>query len=143
MRGMYWSLITVSTYISQITNKYLFNVGSHYNILCEGMNEHSGVSMRSLWLQYRDWTEEKLSQGWYLSPIQRGCQGIDRAPESQRNLENKVEGSRKLEFREFSGISEIISESSSVMPYSLQPHGIYSLWNSPGPNTGVGSLFLL
>ena len=47
-------VITVSTFISQITNKYLFNVGSHYNILCEGMNEHIGVSLRSLWLQYRD-----------------------------------------------------------------------------------------
>ena len=29
------------------------------------------------------------------------------------------------------------------MSYSLQPHGLYSLWNSPGQNTGVGSLFLL
>ena len=25
----------------------------------------------------------------------------------------------------------------------LQPHGIYSPWNSPGQNTGAGSLFLL
>ena len=25
----------------------------------------------------------------------------------------------------------------------LQPHGLYSLWNSPGQHTGVGSLFLL
>ena len=26
---------------------------------------------------------------------------------------------------------------------TLQPHGLYSLWNSPGQNTGVGSLSLL
>ena len=26
---------------------------------------------------------------------------------------------------------------------SLQPHGLYSPWNSPGQNTGVGSLSLL
>ena len=26
---------------------------------------------------------------------------------------------------------------------TLQPHGLYSPWNSPGPNTGVGSHFLL
>ena len=27
--------------------------------------------------------------------------------------------------------------------HSLQPHGLYSPWNSPGQNTGVGSLSLL
>ena len=32
------------------------------------------------------------------------------------------------------------SESCSVMSDSLQPHGLYSPWNSPGQNTGVGSL---
>ena len=26
---------------------------------------------------------------------------------------------------------------------TLQPHGLYSPWNSPGQNTGLGSLFLL
>ena len=35
------------------------------------------------------------------------------------------------------------SESCSVMSDSLQPHGLYSLWNSPGQNTGMGSLSLL
>ena len=34
------------------------------------------------------------------------------------------------------------SESCSVM-FSLWPQGLYSQWNSPGQNTGVGSLFLL
>ena len=29
------------------------------------------------------------------------------------------------------------------MFYSLQPHGLYSPWNSPGQNAGVGSLSLL
>ena len=28
-------------------------------------------------------------------------------------------------------------------PTLLQPHGLYSPWNSPGQNTGMGSLFLL
>ena len=32
------------------------------------------------------------------------------------------------------------SESCSVVCDSLQPHGLYSPWNSPGQNTGVGSL---
>ena len=35
------------------------------------------------------------------------------------------------------------SESLSVMSDSLQPHGLYCPWNSPGQNTGVGSLSLL
>ena len=35
------------------------------------------------------------------------------------------------------------SESGSVVSDSLQPHGLYSPWNSLGQNTGVGSLFLL
>ena len=37
----------------------------------------------------------------------------------------------------------MICESRSVMSNSLRPHGLYSPWNSPGQNTGVGSLSLL
>ena len=35
------------------------------------------------------------------------------------------------------------SESHSVVSDSLQSHRLYSPWNSPGQNTGVGSLSLL
>ena len=35
------------------------------------------------------------------------------------------------------------SRSCSVVSNSLQPHGLYSSWNSPDQNTGVGSLSLL
>ena len=35
------------------------------------------------------------------------------------------------------------SKSCSVMSDSLWPHGLYSPWNSPGQNTGMGSLSLL
>ena len=34
-------------------------------------------------------------------------------------------------------------ECHSVVPDSLWPHGLYKPWNSPGQNTGVGSLSLL
>ena len=34
------------------------------------------------------------------------------------------------------------SESCSVMSNSLGPHGLYSPWNSPGQNTGLGSHYL-
>ena len=36
-----------------------------------------------------------------------------------------------------------VCESRSVVSNSLWPHGLLSLWNSPGQNTGVGSLSLL
>ena len=35
------------------------------------------------------------------------------------------------------------SEIHSVVSNSLRPHGLYSTWNSPSQNTGVGSLSLL
>ena len=35
------------------------------------------------------------------------------------------------------------SEIGSVMSESLRPHGLYSPWNSPGQNTGVGSCSLI
>ena len=38
---------------------------------------------------------------------------------------------------------EWVSESHSAVSDSLWPHGLYSPWNSPGQNTGVGSLSLL
>ena len=38
-------------------------------------------------------------------------------------------------------ISRCVSHSG--MSNSLRPHGLYSPWNSPGQNTGVGSLSLL
>ena len=40
-------------------------------------------------------------------------------------------------------VSYSLCESHSVMYDSLQPHQLYSPWNSPGQNTGVGSLSLL
>ena len=36
-----------------------------------------------------------------------------------------------------------VGDLSSVPSDSLRPHGLYSPWNSPGHNTGVGSLSLL
>jgi len=35
------------------------------------------------------------------------------------------------------------SENRSLVSDSLQTHGLYSPWNSPGQNTGMGSLSLL
>ena len=38
---------------------------------------------------------------------------------------------------------KITCERHTVVSNSLQVHGLYSPWNSPGQNTGVGSLSLL
>ena len=46
-------------------------------------------------------------------------------------------------FHHFPPILQSESEICSVESNSLQPHGLYSLWNSPGQNTGVDSLSLL
>ena len=59
-----------------------------------------------------------------------------------------VSQDKKEQKHDLGQISEIntfeeVSESCSVMSNSLQPHGLYSAWNSPGQNTGVDSLSLL
>ena len=43
----------------------------------------------------------------------------------------------------FGKLVTVKSEHRSVVSDSLWPHGLYSPWNSPGQNTGVGSLSLL
>ena len=40
-------------------------------------------------------------------------------------------------------LMKVESESHSVVSHCLQPYGLYSPWNSPGQNTGAGSLSLL
>ena len=40
-------------------------------------------------------------------------------------------------------MNEWMNESHSVVSDSLRPHGLQNSWNSPGQNTGVGSLSLL
>ena len=49
--------------------------------------------------------------------------------------------SRKV--RDYKHLSESEGESHSLVSDSLWPHGMYSSWNSPVQNTGVGSLSLL
>ena len=41
------------------------------------------------------------------------------------------------------GLPQSLSQSRSAVSDSLRPHGLYSPWDSPGQNTGVGSLSLL
>ena len=59
------------------------------------------------------------------------------------NLENSEEAKRLEGVHFHFSPRENESESHSVVSDSLPPHGLYSPWNSPGQNTGVGSLSLL
>ena len=43
----------------------------------------------------------------------------------------------------YKAVSEWVSESRSVLLDSLRLHGLYSSWNSPGQNIGVGNHSLL
>ena len=57
-------------------------------------------------------------------------------------------GSKRRTESHFPGVLELLwskakSESRSTMSDSSQPQGLYSPWNSPGQNPGVGSLSLL
>ena len=56
---------------------------------------------------------------------------------------NNLHLSSLFVLRIFAESAESESESCSVLSDSLQPHGLYSPWNSPGQNTRVGSLSLL
>ena len=53
-------------------------------------------------------------------------------------LQNQKDGKKK-KTKESQNSEKSESESHSVMFNFLRPHGLYSLWNSPGQNTGVGS----
>ena len=48
-----------------------------------------------------------------------------------------------LEIHFYNESSRLKTESRSVVSDSLRPHGLYSPWNSPGQNIGVGGFSLL
>ena len=67
------------------------------------------------------------------------------------NLNSQINPRNKFETCELRGFDDFFrsfralksqSESRSVAFTSLQPHGLYSPWNSPGQNSGMGSHFL-
>ena len=110
---------------------------------------NSGIELRSLTLQVDSLPAEKQGKPqileWVAYPFSRG-------PSQPRNQTGVswVAGGYPYCGILFSLIKEWdsdscynMSEICSVLSDSLQPHGLYSPWNSPGQNTGVGSLFLL
>ena len=73
------------------------------------------------------------------------CVQLFAAPETVAHPGSSVHGILQASILEWLAIpfSKSESESQSIMSKSLQPHGLYSPWNSPGHHTGVGSLSLL
>ena len=75
------------------------------------------------------------------------CQGRDinlcQWPALQSNLKSSSERFPTLETYLCSCLLWIFCESRSAVSDCLQPHRLYSPWNSPGQNTGVGGLSLL
>ena len=59
------------------------------------------------------------------------------------DVEATVHGPTELDMTERLSTAQSESEICSGVSNSLRPHGLYSPWNSPGQNTGVGSLSLL
>ena len=66
-------------------------------------------------------------------------------PSSPTRYWTRILGNKGMNWttRDFLQWSVKWSESHSVMSYPLQSHGLYSAWNSPSQNTGMGSLSLL
>ena len=93
---------------------------------------------------------QKLSQSWRLPEV-RGPMGSCGSQFSLPNRHLRLFSKRRLLvlfdsiFPTLFSLCQYVreSESCSVMSNSLQPHGLCSPWNSPGQNTGVGTLSLL
>ena len=78
------------------------------------------------------------------SPASVGDTGLIRDPGGSHMPQGSDAGALQL-LSVCSGAWELRqeNESRSVVSDSLRPHGLYSPWNSPGQNTGVGSCSLL
>ena len=77
--------------------------------------------------------------GWLLYNVML----VSAVPSRARDAWSILPGERGwgVVFEPLPGMDE--SENLSVMSESLWPHGLYSPWNPPGQNTGVGSLSFL
>ena len=76
-------------------------------------------------------------QGYNLTPP---CPHITHNPDREHT---QMTAALSPEQNVFSFCFRYKSKSRSVESNSLRPHGLYIPWNSPGQNTGVGTLSLL
>ena len=82
---------------------------------------------------------------WYVCAFSLPCSVLKPSPSLTIPLfpEYSELTCRKPDNSDATILEKSESESRSVVSDFLQPHGLYSPWNFPGQNTGVGSLSLL
>ena len=102
-----------------------------YRYTVELTNRFKGLDLidrvpEKLWMEVRDIVQEAV---------------IKTSPKKKKYKKAKWLYEEALQIAKKRRESE--SESCSVMSDSMRPHGLYSPWNSPDQNTGVGSLSLL
>ena len=86
----------------------------------------------------------RIRQGWSISRSYSSPATARPSPQHYRQPRNTCVGIRtRHSFQDAVLLQDDCSESRSVVSDSLQPRGLYSPWNSPGQNTGVGGLSLL
>ena len=100
----------------------------------------------------KDWGQkEKRASEDEMAEWHHWCNGLELGQipgngEGQRGLEccnpqgdKESDTTRWLSKNNIAFVRTTLSESPSVVSDSLWPYGLYSPWNSPGQNTGVGS----
>ena len=94
----------------------------HFHFLLSCLGEGNGNPLQCSCL------ENPRDRGAWWAAVYRVAQSLKRLKQLSSSMDY---------------IPSLASESHSVVSNSLWPHGLYSPWNSPGQNTGVGSHSLL
>ena len=89
-----------------------------------------------------------LNTAWWIMYVQVLREQSDESISWSRGQRNRIKWANTRVPVSLPGWRKVLktlseSESRSIAPDSLWSHGLYSPWNSPGQNTGVGSLSLL
>ena len=113
----------------------------HHHCHSQHLHHSQCVSLNSLWVCLV--VGSLLSYFWTLAALNTVLPQTAEIPNKQC-LNDRINNNEFIHSTlQLNWVSEWVSGSRSVVSDSLRPHGLYSPWNSPGQNTGVGSLSLL
>ena len=170
MNGITLSLMPSSLYTPSVANApWLLVVQNQilYDVIMVSLGASLVAqmvkSLPAVWetgVQSLGWKDPPWRRKWQPTPVflpgkSHGWKSlVGYSPHGPKELDT----TEKLQFFSFYGIfkkrsflppftyshleflCEWVSESCSVVSHSLRPHGLHSPWNSPGQNTGGGSL---